>query len=213
MKTRESQREFSERVGVSEQTISRWFNGKADPDPDSVLKIAKACGVAYESINDDPPKNPLTISDKRSSIIGSGLGKVPSVFDPEPVAVGAGRTFQMYDFQLGGERMEGEAAGKLTGETVRADVDGCDVVAFRVAGTEAEPWFYAGDVIFLDLSRAPADGDCVVADLGDRAVFRRYYLRDGEVVLMPFNPRDLPIFTRGLAVAVVGVAVKMMRDL
>ena len=45
-----SQAQLSARVGVSQQAVGKWENGKSSPDPDTLTALAKLLGVSTDDL-------------------------------------------------------------------------------------------------------------------------------------------------------------------
>jgi transcriptional regulator with XRE-family HTH domain len=53
------QADLAEMVGVSRQRISNWFAGTGQPNPDRLLRIARALGVTMEYLADEAMDTPV----------------------------------------------------------------------------------------------------------------------------------------------------------
>ena len=59
---RYSQTEFSKLIGVKNNTVWRWENGKAKPNANFLIKIAKTLGVDISLLTDDTVNETFTIT-------------------------------------------------------------------------------------------------------------------------------------------------------
>lgn len=57
-----TQDEFAERLGVTQQTVSRWEGGDLPPLP-ALTRIAQVLGVSPESLAKFQPRTPVLITD------------------------------------------------------------------------------------------------------------------------------------------------------
>lgn len=100
-------------------------------------------------------------------------------------------------------------------ETLQVDGRWAAAGAFlwRLASDEAYPRFEAGDLLLVEPTRAPADGDLVVLRHDGRDLLRVFRRRAGEVRLEALRPELAPLRLSPAAFAPVGVVTRVLRSL
>lgn len=69
-----SQSELSKRLGVSQQAVSMWINGKKFPRTSTVMKIAEIYGVDFSYFfKDEEESNVSSVLDTNGNTIDSAL--------------------------------------------------------------------------------------------------------------------------------------------
>lgn len=76
-----------------------------------------------------------------------------------------------------------------------------------------EAGILSGDILIVDQERRPADGDIVVALVGDDATVKYFHPMGAEVELRPAHPTMRPMRFPGHDVQVQGVVVGLQRTL
>ena len=157
-----SQAQLSARVGVSQQAVGKWENGKSSPDPDTLTALAKLLGVSTDDL----------------------LGKVPAPSFSLPYAqtgipvvgtVRAGYGALAYEEDYGTE--------------LASVKDPSSYFYLVVKGDSMEPRIREGDLALVHKQPTLDSGDLGVLIYGEgEGTLKRYLVRGSSVVLQPFNP-------------------------
>jgi repressor LexA len=96
---------------------------------------------------------------------------------------------------------------------VPADLaNGADGFVLKVRGDSMiDAGIFDGDLLIVRCQQTAADGDIVVARLGDEATVKRFFKEGDRIRLQPENQAMAPIYARD--VAVEGKAVAVLRRL
>jgi len=160
--------ELARRMGVAQSTTSEMLSGNLTEE--SMIKIAKALECSLWDFM-GPPDAPA------GWVAVPVIGRVPAGVPLEAI--------EEYDGEIlvpGGE------------------VIGKNVIAVRVRGKSMEPSLRDGDAILVRTDVEPQNGDTVVmrVNLDGEVTCKRFYRREGTIVLQPENPAFEPM--------VIGVA-------
>lgn len=190
-----SQSEFGQIAGVTDKAVSTWENGLKIPRMGAVQRLSDYFGIPKSQILDEHvaalPSNAIPYSP--SEHVVPILGRIPAGY---PVF----------------------AASEIEGY---APVDYADVENYfwlRVNGDSMENAdIHNGDLVLIRRQDCADDGQIVAARVnGDEATLKRFRRSGDTVMLVPENPKYLPIpvpasaFTTGDA-SIIGVVVELKR--
>jgi len=163
-----SQNEIARRMGITSAGLSQMLSGNLTEE--SMIKIAKALGCSLWDFM-GPPDAPA------GWVAVPVIGRVPAGVPLEAI-----------------EEYDGEIL------VPGSEVIGKNVIAIRVRGKSMEPSLRDGDAILVRTDVEPKNGDTVVmrVNLDGEVTCKRFFRREGTIVLQPENPAFEPM--------VIGVA-------
>ena len=154
-----TQADVAGRFGLTQQAVAKWEAGRSFPEPPVLTKLAEWFGVSADYLLGVEDVTPSPFAGVRV------VGTVRAGYDALAVE---------------------EAVG-----TEPANVR--DAEAYRyliVKGDSMEPYIHDGDLALVRLQPTLRDGELgVVIYNGGEATLKKFYHRDGRVVLEPFNSR------------------------
>ena len=157
-----SQAQLSARVGVSQQAVGKWENGKSSPDPDTLTALAKLLGVSTDDLLGKAPAPSFSLPYAQTGI-------------PVVGTVRAGYGALAYEEDYGTELA-----------SVKDPSSYFDLV---VKGDSMEPRIREGDLALVHKQPTLDSGDLGVLIYGEgEGTLKRYLVRGSSVVLQPFNP-------------------------
>ncbi|WP_225884482.1 LexA family protein [Halomonas elongata] len=178
-----NQPQLGKRIGRSKGAISQWESGKAKPDRDSLIVLAKGLQCSQEWLLEGKEG----IQESREPYqLESNVGPAPVMSGSVPVIswVQAGSFTEVCHVELDPE------------DTIwlpRPPGASDDCFALRVVGDSMVPRYNPGTLIYVDPEVQPENGDDVVARLSDssieEATFKRLIMEPGAPkTLMALNP-------------------------
>ncbi len=185
---RMTQAELAGKLGIAQNTLSYWEQGKYDIDSESLNRIAKIFGVTIDYVlgNADSILHYSTIvplKTKKVPLLGSVACGKP-IFASEE---------------------QGEFI--VTPDTLDADfclrAQGDSMIGARILD---------GDIVFIRQQETVENGQIAVVLIGDEATLKRvyYYPNDEKLILIPENPAYEPLVYLGeelSEVRIIGRAV------
>ena len=157
-----SQAQLSARVGVSQQAVGKWENGKSSPDPDTLTALAKLLGVSTDDLLGKAPVPSFSLPYAQTGI-------------PVVGTVRAGYGALAYEEDYGTE--------------LASVKDPSSYFYLAVKGDSMEPRIRAGDLALVHKQPTLDSGDLGVLIYGEgEGTLKRYLVRGSSVVLQPFNP-------------------------
>lgn len=167
-----SQAQLSARVGVSQQAVGKWENGKSSPDPDTLTALAKLLGVSTDDLLGKAPAPSFSLPYAQTGI-------------PVVGTVRAGYGALAYEEDYGTE--------------LASVKDPSSYFYLVVKGDSMEPRISDGDLALVHRQPTLENGDLGVMVYGDEGegTLKKYVLRGNAVVLQPFNPAYEPKVLRG----------------
>ncbi|MCI6739987.1 MAG: XRE family transcriptional regulator [Bacteroidales bacterium] len=157
-----SQAQLSARVGVSQQAVGKWENGKSSPDPDTLTALAKLLGVSTDDLlgKASAPSFSLPYAQTGIPVVGT---------------VRAGYGALAYEEDYGTE--------------LASVKDPSSYFYLVVKGDSMEPRIREGDLALVHKQPTLDSGDLGVLIYGEgEGTLKRYLVRGSSVVLQPFNP-------------------------
>ena len=157
-----SQAQLSARVGVSQQAVGKWENGKSSPDPDTLTALAKLLGVSTDDLLGKAPAPSFSLPYAQTGI-------------PVVGTVRAGYGALAYEEDYGTE--------------LASVKDPSSYFYLVVKGDSMEPRIQEGDLALVHKQPTLDSGDLGVLIYGEgEGTLNRYLVRGSSVVLQPFNP-------------------------
>ena len=157
-----SQAQLSARVGVSQQAVGKWENGKSSPDPDTLTALAKLLGVSTDDLLGKAPVPSFSLPYAQTGI-------------PVVGTVRAGYGALAYEEDYGTE--------------LASVKDPSSYFYLVVKGDSMEPRIREGDLALVHKQPTLDSGDLGVLIYGEgEGTLKRYLVRGSSVVLQPFNP-------------------------
>ena len=157
-----SQAQLSARVGVSQQAVGKWENGKSSPDPDTLTALAKLLGVSTDDLLGKAPAPSFSLPYAQTGI-------------PVVGTVRAGYGALAYEEDYGTE--------------LASVKDPSSYFYLVVKGDSMEPRIREGDLALVHKQPTLDSGDLGVLIYGEgEGTLKRYLVRGSSVVLQPFNP-------------------------
>lgn len=185
-----SQKELGKILGVAQNTICNWENGKREPDYASVEKMIKhfSCTVEYllgmrDSIDSPPDTGGTVIPVLGDVAAGIPIEAITDIVDYEEI----------------------DSAMARNG----------DYFGLRIKGASMEPRMREGDVVIVRKQETADTGDTVVVLVnGDSATVKRIKYGADGITLISTNPSYDPMFfsaseVEGLPVRVIGKVVEL----
>lgn len=172
-----TQEQLAKFVGVRRASVSQWESGKTGPTRKHIPKLAAALRLDQSSFN---PL--LKESIKRLNTVDSGKS-IPLLTLGDVT---------LYMRGIGSDEVE---------NTIAIDAETSDAaMAILILDDSMAPEFHPSDVVIVDTTEVPVDGDCVLVAFADRkALLRRFIARGhdshGRRVfdLVPVNPNHVTI--------------------
>ena len=156
-----SQAQLSARVGVSQQAVGKWENGKSSPDPDTLTALAKLLGVSTDDLLGKAPAPSFSLPYAQTGI-------------PVVGTVRAGYGALAYEEDYGTE--------------LASVKDPSSYFYLVVKGDSMEPRIREGDLALVHKQPTLDSGDLGVLIYGEgEGTLKRYLVRGSSVVLQPFN--------------------------
>ena len=156
-----SQAQLSARVGVSQQAVGKWENGKSSPDPDTLTALAKLLGVRTDDLLGTAPAPSFSLPYAQTGI-------------PVVGTVRAGYGALAYEEDYGTE--------------LASVKDPSSYFYLVVKGDSMEPRIREGDLALVHKQPTLDSGDLGVLIYGEgEGTLKRYLVRGSSVVLQPFN--------------------------
>lgn len=185
-----SQKELGQILGVAQNTICNWENGKREPDYASVEKMIKyfQCTVEYllgmRDAIDSPPATGGTLVPVLGDVAaGIPIEAVTDIVDYEEIDAAMARTGEFF--------------------------------GLRIKGTSMEPRMREGDVVIVRKQDTADTGDTVVVLVnGDSATVKKIKYGSDGITLISTNPSYDPMFysaseVEQLPVRVIGRVVEL----
>lgn len=172
-----SQKELAERLGVSQQMVTKYEAGKATPSPYAITKLAAIFGVSADFLLGRTTEV-YTNRNPREE-------KLPSNVLPMP---------KMVKKPMLGDIACGEPI--LTVQNIEDYVDvpehiHCDFVLRCKGDSMIEARIFDGDYVYIQQQERVEDGQIaavLVDDAGEsEATLKRVYITEEEIILMPEN--------------------------
>ena len=170
----------------------------------SVREIGKACGIkstatVHSYIERLQEKGYLTKTDNKKRSVSVGRGSGISI--PLIGTVTAGQPIFAYENY---EDYYTFPVGEFRGE---------DLFMLRVQGTSMiDAGIMNGDKIIVRRQQTAENGEIVVALVEDEATVKRFYRRNGQVVLHPENEALSDMIFEDGEVAILGKVIGLMRN-
>lgn len=198
-----TQSDLARHSGVTQSTIGRILRSEVDPQSDNLVRLAHAFGISYSALAaiaegdqvwEGRAENLQSITTSR---------RVPLL-----TLAQAGRFAEsVYPDHLG------SVTDWIAFPKKR---QGVRTVALRVSGESMEPYYYNGDLIYIDPDVAPIHGKDVIARLGEHneVTFKRLIVEGERRYLRPLN--DLwpdKLISMPADAHIVGVVVGRYSDL
>ncbi len=158
-----SQKELSERLGVSRSAISMWETGASKPDFNNVSKVAEFFNVSVDyllgrDVYSDAPQS--TEDGKRIPVLGTITMGIPiravkSILDWEEISIDLASSSELF--------------------------------ALKIKDCSMEPRFVQGDVVIVKQQADVDNGDVAVVIIGNDTSIRRIYKEQEGIMLIPSN--------------------------
>ena len=159
---RMSQTELAAQLGVTQQAVGKWENGKSSPDPDTLTALAKLLGVSTDDLLGKAPAPSFSLPYAQTGI-------------PVVGTVRAGYGALAYEEDYGTE--------------LASVKDPSSYFYLVVKGDSMEPRIREGDLALVHKQPTLDSGDLGVLIYGEgEGTLKRYLVRGSSVVLQPFNP-------------------------
>jgi repressor LexA len=164
-----TQAELASRFGVTQQAIAKWEAGRAMPEPEMIVRIARFFGVTTDHLLDLTDTWSAADPVSRVRIVG---------------AVKAGYDAFAIEEDLG---------------SALAEVKNAEEYRYLVVkGDSMAPYIREGDLALVRLQPTLQNGDLGVVIYEDNeATLKKYYYSDGAVTLVPFNDAYKTVTLRG----------------
>lgn len=230
-----SQKEFSDLLGVSSQTITDWKKGKSRSYYQKLPLIASALNVDLNWLVDgmgekSPPKKDDQATDR---LIGMAYETRFVKFDGSRTKFSSGSPSEVPGSSSSSYRIPvlGTIPAGIPLEAVEDIRDweevpaawadgGREYFGLQVKGDSMYPQYLEGDTVILRKATTCDSGDdCAVLVNGDEATLKRVFLHeDGAIELRPVNaaypPRTYsPAEVEDLPVQLIGVVVELRRKI
>lgn len=177
---------LAEIVGVNKSTLSRYENNQREPDLDTAKKIADYFSVTLDYISgrEDAIKPLRTVS---LPLLGSIAAGLPTC-SPENII------------------------GYM--EIPEQDVRGGEYFFLKVKGDSMEgSRIFDGDVVLVRKQETVESGEiAVVRTNNEDATVKRVKHINGQVILLPSNPRYEPIIVKSEDARIIGKVTRVMFD-
>lgn len=161
-----SQKEFGQKIGVAESTVSLYESNKRFPDADTLKKISALFGVSLDYLLGNAPDKEIQPKPAGRGIRIPVLGRVVAGIPIEAVE-------EILDY----EEITPELAA--TGE----------FFALQVKGDSMLPKLEEGDVVIVKKQEDVETGDiAIVLVNGDEATIKQVKKVNGGIMLYGFNP-------------------------
>ena len=187
-----TQIELSDKLNVTQATISKWEKGKSIPDIMTLKTLAEFFNVSIEYLLGQETSK-LSTKETRIPV----LGRIP-----------AGIPIEMIEDVLDYEELKPEM---LIGDK--------KYFALKVKGDSMMPKFQEGDVLIVRQQDDCENGAyAIVAVNGDDATFKKVIKRENGIILQPLNTIYEPIIfdkkqIETLPVRILGVVVEIRRSI
>ncbi len=162
-----SQEKLANLLGISQQAVGKWEQGKSTPDPTAVGRIAEFFGVSSDFL--------LGLSDlRRPAASVAGVG-----YDPVSIPI------------IGSVRAGYGALAYVDdcGSAVAHVRDPANYFYLMVRGDSMEPKISEGDLALVRRQSDVESGQLAVVIVnGEEGTLKKVIKRDGAVILQPFNP-------------------------
>ena len=169
------QKRMAIELEVGQATISQWESGRQEPSPSQRKKIAEYFGIKEWELFADT--NIQNLKSKEFELSKAPLLKIPVIswvsansWSPadDPFPMGVSDEF-IYTTTKGGDNMYG----------------------LKVSQSCMEPEFREGDIIVIDPSAQPENGDFVIVrdNESDHATFKQLKKYGDKIILHPLNPK------------------------
>lgn len=161
------QSDLADELGVRQNTLSTWENGKYEPDNAMLRKIADYFGVTVDYVigrADELPRR----KGRRIPVLGDVAAGIPieaieDILDYEDIDEDLARTGEFF--------------------------------ALRIRGRSMEPRMMEGDVVIVRQQETAENGDTVVVSVnGDLATVKKIKIGPAGITLIPTNPSYDPMF-------------------
>lgn len=186
-----SQAALGKIIGVAQNTICNWENGKREPDFQSIQKLANYFAVSVDYLLG------------RDSVENSPPASTGGVWIPVLGRVAAGIPIEAIE--------EIEDYEEIPLDMARRG----DHFALRIQGDSMEPKISNGDIVIVRKQQDCNDGEvAVVLVNGEDATVKRIKRRPEGVMLIPSNPDYEPMFysnydIENLPVKIIGKVVEL----
>lgn len=173
---------LGEKVGLTKKTIQRYENGEIKIDMDRLADIAEAMDVEV-----------FQLLDGAESFFGLGTENIGVVSVPLVGRVCCGNgTFAYQDIE---EYIPVSKEFVKGGEHFFLKAKGDSMKGARIED---------GDLLLIRKQDSIENGDIAAVLLGDEAVLKKVYIRDGQVILQSANQEYEPIFCKPEELRIIG---------
>lgn len=202
-----TQKEFSEKIGATKQTISHWENDRGAAKNEYLPKLAEFTGYSVDFIASLKFKNQDAVFD------GSELRHAPTEGKLRPIPVVSWARCGQAEFAASNY---GDLEGQID-EFHWTLIKDPEAVALILEGDSMSPEYQPGDRIVISKQAEARPGDVVVARLRNsgETLFKRFRLsgKNGEeVVLESVNPLYEPLTFRREEFRFIYPVVDMRRN-
>lgn len=175
-----SQAELARRLGLTQQAIGKWENGKSSPDPATLTRIANELGSTADQLLGLHQPGPETIAAEKRFFENDQGSPIPVI---GTVKAGYGALAFEEDY----------------GQEYARVKDPASYFYLVVKGDSMEPRIQDGDLALVHRQSTLESGDLGVIVYGQEGegTLKKYLVRGNAVVLKPFNAAYDDMVIRG----------------
>lgn len=177
---RMSQTELAAQLGVTQQAVGKWENGRSSPDPATLARIASLLHTTTDTLLGLHRESAETVSAAERFFGGYQESLIPVI---GTVKAGYGALAFEEDY----------------GKEYARVKDPATYFYLVVRGDSMEPRIQDGDLALVHRQATLENGDLGVFVYGDEGegTLKKYVLRGNSIILQPFNPRYEELVLKG----------------
>lgn len=193
-KSRLSQKELSQKIGVAQSTLSTWENGVFEPDSKTLVVLADLFNVSVDYLLGKEKDTSLNLNEMSNIITFDNFKRIPiigTIACGEPIL----------------------AEENIDGYTHIEDVIHADF-GLRCKGDSMSPKFLDGDIVLIRQQPMVENGQIAAVIIENEATLKRVYVDQDKIILNPENLSFAPLVYQGEqmnAVRIIGLAVGYTR--
>ena len=193
-KSRLSQKELSQKIGVAQSTLSTWENGVFEPDSKTLVVLADLFNVSVDYLLGKEKDTSFNLNEMSNIITFDNFKRIPiigTIACGEPIL----------------------AEENIDGYTHIEDVIHADF-GLRCKGDSMSPKFLDGDIVLIRQQPMVENGQIAAVIIENEATLKRVYVDQDKIVLNPENLSFAPLVYQGEqmnTVRIIGLAVGYTR--
>ncbi len=195
-----SQAALGERLQITQQAVGKWEKNLAEPDSETLLKLADIFNISVGELLGRNEKSPSNVYDVEGLLVYEEIGTVCAGYNGTVNEIPTGKKIEIPASMISGGNKD-------------------DYFVLRVSGNSMYPKLLEGDTILCKRCDGVDSGDlAVILYNGDEATVKKvhYVMGQNWLELIPINPEYTTKRIEGVDLEqcrILGKVIKLIRDL